>query len=83
MQSSNETPSKGDKVSKVVPKGLQSHDTKAYRDSPIFSHVTIIILHKTSCIIPSFHHHIMHIVIHKYKVKRRGFAPPCIGEKGL
>jgi hypothetical protein len=25
----------------------------------------------------------MHVIIHKYKVKRRGIAPPCTNEKGL
>jgi hypothetical protein len=44
MKGSNRTPSKGVKDSKVVPKGMQSHDAEALKDTPIFFLFIIIIL---------------------------------------
>jgi hypothetical protein len=52
MQSSMKTPSKGAKDSKVVHKGMQSHDTKAYKNTPTFFPFYHYLEHQASCIIP-------------------------------
>jgi hypothetical protein len=83
MQSSLKTSSKGVKDTKVVPKEMQSHDTKDYKDTPAFFPFYHHLEHQTLCIIPSFHHHIIHIIIHKHKQKKGALLLSGIGEKGL
>lgn len=47
-----------------------------------FLSFTITVMHHTSCIMPSFHHHTMHTIVHEYKGKRREVVPVEILRKG-